>query len=133
MRERGSASAELVFVTPVLILMGLVAFVLGRLVLDAGQVVDAARSAAEAAAVWPTVPQAGEAALLTASYEIVGDGLVCKGATVSIDASHFVAGGSVQVRVACPLRLPKSVPGLPASVTLTGSAAAPIEPYREVG
>jgi hypothetical protein len=133
MRETGSASAELVFVTPVLMLIGLVAFVLGRLVLEAGQVVDAARSAAEAAAVWPTVPQAGAAAALTASYEIVRDGLACTRPTVSIDAAHFVAGGSVHVSLACAVLLPPSVPGLPPSVTLTAAAAAPIEPFREVG
>jgi Flp pilus assembly protein TadG len=133
MRDRGSASAELVFVTPVLILIGLVAFVIGRLVLDKGQVIDAARSAAEAAAVWPTISQARGAALVTASYEMQRDGLVCEGARVSLLTVGFAAGGNVRVSVTCPVEVLNAVPGLPSSIALTAAASAPIEPFREVG
>jgi hypothetical protein len=74
MSDRGSATTELVILAPVLVLLAVAALVLGRLVLFQEQIADAARSAVEAAAVWPTPRQAEEAALLTASYDIVRDG-----------------------------------------------------------
>lgn len=133
MSDDGSASAELVFLTPVLVLVGLAAMVLGGLVLDKGQVVDTARSAAEAASVWPTPAEAHDAAVRTAAYDIVADGLVCRPARVALDTAGFVAGGSLQVTVTCPVAVPRFVPGLPPVITLIGTATAPIEPFREVG
>lgn len=132
--SRGSASAELVICTPLLVLFALVAFAIGRLVLQQSQVVDVARSAAEAASVWPTPPQAGDAALLTASYELLHDDLQCLSPVVSVDAADLVPGGRVSVSVTCTVRLSSAaLPGVPGYVTIRASATAPVEQYREVG
>jgi Flp pilus assembly protein TadG len=131
---RGSASAELVICTPVLLLLAVVALALGRLVLEQSQVVDVARAAAEAASVWPTPAAADQAATSVASSELAHDGLACGSPVVSVDTSHLQPGGAVGVEITCVVTLASAgVPGLPGSVTLHASATAPIELYREVG
>ena len=132
--ERGSASAELVICTPVIVLLAVLGLAVGRLVLQQSQVVDVARAAAEAASVWPSAPQAGYAALLTTSYELVHDDLHCISPVVSVDTADLAPGGHVSVSITCTVRLSSTaVPGLPGSVTLRGSAVAPVEQYRELG
>lgn len=134
MNARGSASAELVICTPVLLLLAVVAMALGRLVLEHSQVVDVARAAAEAASVWPTPAAATAAATSVASEELARDGLPCTSSVVAVGTSHLQPGGEVQVEITCTVRLAAAgVPGLPGSVTLHASAVAPIETYREVG
>jgi Flp pilus assembly protein TadG len=132
--DRGSASAELVICTPVLLLLAVVAMTIGHLVLDHAQVVDVARAAAEAASTWPTAGEATSAAEAAATYEITRDGLPCASPIVSVDTVDLVPGGTVEVAVTCVVRLGAAgVPGLPGSVTIEASAVAPIETYREVG
>ena len=133
MSEEGSASAELVICAPILVLLAVVALLIGRLVLEQGQIVDVARTAAEAASLWPTGPQAHEAALLTAAYELVHDNLHCIEPVVAVDTSDLVPGGDVRVEITCVVALGSvSFPGLPGYVTLRESAVAPIEVYREL-
>jgi Flp pilus assembly protein TadG len=132
-RDGGSASAELVFVVPVLILIGLVAVALGRLVLGEGQLVEAARSAAESASLWPTPAEAQAAAAGAAHYEILHNSLACNGAQVDIGSSDFVPGGRLVVTVTCPASVVPAIPGVPDELTLSATATAPIEPFREVG
>jgi hypothetical protein len=130
--ERGSASAEIVIIAPILILMTAVALTLGRLAIDRGEVAEAARAAAEAASVWPTAPQANEAAQLAAAYSLVHDGLDCLSPRVVVDAASLAPGGELAVTVSCTVQLESSF-GLPGAVTLVSSAVAPIETYRELG
>ena len=133
-RDRGSATAELVIVAPIVLVLIAATVVLGRLVLVKQQVVDAARSAAEAAALWPTAPQADEAGVLTASYDLVQDHADCLTSSVSIDTSRLVPGGAVGVTISCVVPSGTGlIPGLPSVTTITVSAWAPIEVYREVG
>lgn len=134
MNARGSASAELVICTPVVILLAVLALAIGRLVQGQSQVVDVARNAAEAASIWPTASGAKGAAALTASYELVHDGLQCVAPQVDVDTSDLVPGGKVSVAITCVVRLSSvAVPGLPGFVTLHAAAVAPVEQYREVG
>jgi Flp pilus assembly protein TadG len=131
---RGSATAELVICTPVLVLISVLALALGRLVLDQSQVVDVARNAAEAASIWPTAGGAKGAAALTASYELVHDGLHCIAPDVSVDTTDLVPGGEVSVAITCVVQLSSvAVPGVPGFVTLHASAVAPVEQFREAG
>jgi Flp pilus assembly protein TadG len=131
--DRGSASAELVICTPVLLLLAVVAMALGHLVLEQSQVVDVARAAAEAASVWPTPAAATEAARSVVAEELSGDGLHCTSTVVSVNTSLLQPGGSVNVAIACVVTVAAAgAPGLPGSVTLRASAVAPIEIYREV-
>lgn len=129
----GSASAELVICTPLLVLFALVALAIGRLVLQQSQVVDVARSAAEAASIWPTSGQAQYAAAVTASYQLVHDDLQCIAPVVSVDTSELQPGGRVSVTITCEVRLSaNALPGLPGYVILRASAVAPVEQYRDV-
>lgn len=130
----GSATAELVIVAPIVLVLIAATVVLGRLVLVKQQVVDAARSAAEAAALWPTAPQAAEAGLLSASYDLVQDHADCITSSVTVDTSHLGPGGSVGVTIRCVVPSGTAlIPGLAPVTTITASASAPIEVYREVG
>jgi Flp pilus assembly protein TadG len=132
--ERGSASAELVICTPILILVAVVALAIGRLVLQQSQVVDVARDAAEAASIWPTGSAAQTAALTTASYELVHDNLRCIDQQIDVDTADLAPGGQVSVQVTCVVELSNDgLPGLPATVTLHAAAVAPVEEYRELG
>jgi Flp pilus assembly protein TadG len=132
-RARGSASAELVVCTPVLLLVALVALSIGRLVLDQSQVADVARSAAEAAAVWSDPSSARLAAEETAAYELLGDDLQCNPAHITVDTAQLVPGGEVTVTVSCVVSLAAAIPGLPGNVTLEAAVQAPVEQYRQVG
>jgi TadE-like protein len=132
--EEGSASAELVILAPLLVVLAVAALVLGRLVLYQEQVADAARSAVEAAALWPTAAQADEAALLAASYDLVHDGARCAASSVRVDTTHLQPGGHIGATVRCVVLVGSSLlPGVPGAMTITASASAPIETYREVG
>lgn len=133
MREKGSASAELVVIVPVLVLIGLVAVALGRLVLAEGQIREAARAAAEAGSIWPTATQAAQAADAAARYEIVHNSVACRGEHTNTDASAFAPGGRLSVTVSCPVAVAPAIPGLPAEITISAGATAPVEPFREVG
>jgi Flp pilus assembly protein TadG len=133
MKDNGSASAELVFVVPVIFLVALVAVALGRLVLAEGQVAEAARSAAEAASVWPTAAEAKAAAKTAAFYDILHNSLFCEGAQVAMDSADFTRGGQLRVTVSCPFDIVPEIPGVVSETTLAATAVAPIEPYRELG
>jgi Flp pilus assembly protein TadG len=132
--DRGSATTELVILAPLLVVLAVAALVLGRLVLYQEQVADAARSAVEAAALWPTAPQADEAALLAASYDLLHDNARCAGSSVSVDTADLQPGGHIGATVRCRVLIGSSLlPGVPGAMTITASATAPIETYREVG
>ncbi len=133
-RDAGSATAELVIVAPIILVIMAATVVLGRLVLVKQQVVDAARSAAEAAAVWPTPAQASEAAALSASYDLVQDHADCLTSKVAVNTSQLAPGGSVAVTITCLVPSGTSlIPGLPSAMSISVSASAPVEIYREVG
>jgi Flp pilus assembly protein TadG len=134
MSEQGSATTELVILAPLLVVLAVSALILGRLVLYQEQVADAARSAVEAAALWPTAPQADEAALLTASYDLVHDDARCVRSSVSVETADLQPGGQIHATVTCVVLVGSSLlPGVPGAMTINASASAPIETYREVG
>jgi hypothetical protein len=57
----------------------------------------------------------------------------CAHSQIDTDTSHFYPGGYVTVTVACQVDLSGvSIPGIPASTTVTASATAPIDPYRAI-
>lgn len=131
--EAGSASAELVLLTPLLVAVLGAAFFAGRLALARQAVDDAARTALQAAVTMPDGPTAAAAAALTARDEIGQEGL-CGRISTATDTTRFVAGGSLYVSVTCVVPFSKlAFLGVPGSVTLTAVRGGDIEPYREVG
>jgi len=132
--DRGSLTVELVVLTPVVLVVVLTSLVFGRIVEARQQVVEAARAGAEAAAVLPTVGTAQWVGSINAVINLIGRTHTCAHASITVDTSHFVPGGSVTAHVSCLVLLSDvGVPGLPGSTTVTASATAPLDPYRSVG
>lgn len=131
--EEGSLTVELVILIPVLLLLAITSLVFGRVSEARQQVVEAARAAAESAAVQPS-PQSAESGAADAAMASVTDrGPTCAQAEVITDVNHFVPGGYVTVTVECQVALSDlAVPGLPGSTTVQATSTAPIDPYRSV-
>jgi Flp pilus assembly protein TadG len=131
--DSGSVAVELVVLTPVLFLLALMMLVFGRVSEARQQVVEAARSGAEAAAVLPDARSGQSGAIQQATLDLFDRTHTCSGGGVSVDVSRFTPGGSVTVVVSCNVDLSElSVPGVPGSTTIRASATAPIDPYRSV-
>jgi hypothetical protein len=132
--EAGSAAAEIVILTPLLVMLALLFVVGGRLANALQEVGDAARTSVESAVIASTASTAQAQAAAAAGYEISHDGLQCMPYSLTTDVTHFTPGGSVSVQLRCGVGLVTlGIPGLPGSVTLSGDASAGIELYREMG
>lgn len=131
--ERGSMTAELVVLTPVLILFTLLAVGLGRYEQARAEIVDAARAGAQAASVSPAPSGAPALADATVGPALAGQLHLCRDMAVETDTSTFAPGGTVGVRVTCRVDLSDLlVPGLPGAVSVTATQVAPVDPYRTV-
>jgi len=127
----GSATVELVVLVPVLLLFVLVIAGFGRSEVALGGVTQAARAAADAAAVAPSAAEARH--LAAAAATPVLSGATCEHPGVALDTSDFEAGGTVRVTVTCDVTFADlGVPGFPGERTVHASAVAPIDPYRSV-
>ncbi|MEV0604270.1 TadE/TadG family type IV pilus assembly protein [Streptomyces sp. NPDC050315] len=127
--DRGSATSELVLVTPLLILLALVAVALGKLAgarLDAD---EAAHQAARAASLARSVGEARAEAEGEARRSLAGAGSSCTSPRVAPALGGFAPGGLVRVTVTC--RAVLDVPGM-SSVSVTASAASVVDRYRGV-
>lgn len=132
--EGGSASTELVLLTPLAIVLVSVCFIAGRLVLARQQIDDAARAASQAAAVASGPLGARYAATVTVIANLEADGLACSHLAVTPGTATFRPGGKVSVSVSCTVPLSHlSFGRLPGSVRLTAVRSAIVEPYRQLG
>ena len=130
-RDRGSAAAELVLVTPFLILLLLFAVAAGRLVQARLDVDSAAEQAARAASLARTPEAASAQATQVAQAALAGQSVTCNPAVITPDTSDFTPGGQVSVQVSCTVRLSDlSLLHLPGSQTLTATFTSPIDTYR---
>lgn len=133
-RDRGSAAAELVLVTPLLVIMMLLAVAAGRLVQARLQVDSAAQQAARAASLARDPAAAAADADATAAAALASENLTCGGLGVSTDTSDFRPGGQVSVQVSCTVSLAGlALLHIPGSRTLTARFTAPIDLYRGDG
>jgi Flp pilus assembly protein TadG len=130
-RDRGSAAAELVLVTPVLILMLLFAVAVGRLVQARLEVDSAAEQAARAASLARNPAAAAAEAVSVAQAALASQDINCSPVNVSPDTTDFVPGGQVSVQVSCTVHLSDlSLLHVPGSQTLTSTLSSPIDVYR---
>ena len=130
-RERGSAAAELVLVTPFLFLLLLFAAAAGRLVQARLDVDSAARQAARAASLARTPAAASAQATQVAQAALAGQSVSCDPAVITPDTGDFTPGGEVTVQVTCTVRLSDlSLLHIPGSETITSTFTAPIDTYR---
>lgn len=130
-RETGSVSAELVILTPLLILLLLFSVALGRIAGSRINIDGAASQAARAASIARNPAAASGIAEKTAAAALADQDVTCANLDVTVDTGDFRAGGSVAVTVTCTVRL-RDLTGLrlPSTKTLSARAVAPIDRYR---
>jgi Flp pilus assembly protein TadG len=129
--ESGSVTAELVLVTPLLILLLLFVVALGRLASARIDVNGAASEAARAASIARDPATATTMAQQTASAALSGDGVTCAALNVVTDTAAFAPGGEVAVTVTCTVDL-ADLAGLrlPASTAISSRAVSVVDTYR---
>jgi Flp pilus assembly protein TadG len=131
--ERGSATVELVILTPLLILLLLFVVSLGRLAGARIDVGGAAAQAARAASIARSPAAASSFAQQTATSALASQHITCAHLDVSVDTSDFVPGGSVAVTVSCAVQL-SDLTGLdlPVTETIANRSVEPIDTYRSL-
>ena len=129
--EMGSATAELVILTPLLILFLLLVVAFGRLSGARLDVNGAAAQAARAASIARDPATATADASQTATAALASQHLTCAHLSVAVDTTQFTPGGDVAVTVTCSVDL-STLTGLhvPASETLSHRFVEPIDRYR---
>jgi Flp pilus assembly protein TadG len=133
MSQRGSATVELVLLTPLLLLMLVFVVFLGRLGQARSDVDRAARDAARAASIARSTDAADAAGLAAAHDTLQSGGVSCRRLGVMVDTSAFAAGGEVAATVTCTVDLADVAElGLPGSKTLTSRFSEPVDAFRGV-
>nr|NLD41773.1 pilus assembly protein [Actinomycetales bacterium] len=133
-RERGSASLELAILTPVLLIIFGMMIAAGRVAIADGTIQQVAGDAARAASLSRTAADAQGAAESLVTSVVGANGLPCT-PVVSTNTTEFSNApgtpGYVTVEVSCTVTLSDlAVPGLPGSVTLTGTGRSVLDTYR---
>ena len=131
--ERGSASLELVLVTPALIALLLLVVAGGRLVQARGDVDAMARDAARAASVARSPAEAAARAEAMVRERVGSGGPQCREPAVLTDTAAFRSGGIVGVSVTCQVDLASvSLLGLSATREIASSATEVVDERRGV-
>jgi Flp pilus assembly protein TadG len=133
--ERGNVAINTAVVFPMLLLIGLLLVMAGRLVLAEGVVQSAANEAARAASISRTATVAGAQATSTATSTLLNSGVSCAETSVTpmTDAFALPLGtvGTITVRVECvvPLR-DLGLPGAPGTRTISATGTSVLDAYR---
>ena len=129
--ERGSASVELVLLTPVLVGLLCLTVAFGRVQSARGDIEASARDAARAASLERTAVSARVAGERAARAGLNAAGYSCQPLTVDIDTRGFAADAVVTATVTCTLRLSDVTSmGIPTSRTITARFSESIDRYR---
>ena len=127
----GAVAAELVLLTPLLLLMLLFVVALGRVVSARMEIDGAAAQAARAASIARSPTTASAMAQQTATSALGADRVTCANLAVSTDTADFVPGGEVTVTVTCTVDLADLLGlRLPASQTLSSTSMSVLDRYR---
>ncbi|KAB8166552.1 pilus assembly protein TadE [Streptomyces sp. 3MP-14] len=130
MRDRGSASAELVLLLPVLILVLYVVVYSTRGAESRMRIDDAAHQAARSASQARTPAHALHNAETAATAALENAGLACQHVDVDLNGS-LDAGSTVTVTLTCTVGLQDlAFLPLPGSTTLSAEFTAPVDVYR---
>lgn len=129
--QQGSATTELVLLTPVLLLLlGFVVFA-GRVGGIQQEVLTAADEAARAASLRGDADAARAAAVDAAEANLADAGVSCHQLTVDGDTSQFRRGGQVRVTVTCAVGLDDvAFAGLPGQRTFSATSTEIIDVFR---
>ena len=129
--EDGSASVEMVLLTPALLVLLLLVVAGGRLAGTRGQVDAAARDAARAGTIARSPGDARRDALEAARTRLDAGSVGCRGLNVAVNTAGFRAGGHVTATVSCIVDLGDlTVLGIPGTRTVTASAVEPVDTFR---
>lgn len=129
--ERGSASVELVLLTPVLVGLLCLTVAFGRVQNARADVEASARDAARAASVERSAVNTRSAGERAARAGLNGRGYECTQLQVNVDTTEFAADATVTATVTCTLQLSDVTGlGIPMKRTLTAQFSEPIDRYR---
>jgi Flp pilus assembly protein TadG len=132
--DRGSASVELVLVTPVVVALLLFVVFVGRVAQSRADVERAARDAARAASIARTSEAARTQGETAARATLASGGVACQRLDVAIDVAQFRAGGTVDATVTCTIGLGDlALLDVPGSRTVSSTFSEPVDTYRGVG
>lgn len=130
--ETGSASVELVLVTPLLMLLLLLTVYAGRVTHHRLLIEHAASQAARAATLAPDATAAARAAAETAHATLVAADVACGELAVDTDLSGYRPGGHVTVSLRCRLDHGDLAGlGLPGHQTISATAVSPVDAWRD--
>lgn len=131
--ERGAASVEMVLVTPILVVLMLLAVAGGRLASTRAEVDAAARDSARAASLARSPGVAERDGRAAAEATLADRGLSCSNLTVTIDTADFRPGGVVATTVACDVDLSDLTGlGLPGARTVSARFAETVDTFRGI-
>ena len=131
---RGSASLELVLVTPVVVVLLLFVVFVGRVAQARADVDRAARDAARAASIARTSEAARSQGDSAARATLAAGGVSCQRLDVTIDVVQFRAGGTVDATVTCTIGLGDlAMLDVPGSRTVASTFTEPVDTYRGIG
>ncbi len=133
--ERGAATVELVVIVPALIIMLGLLIAGGRIWFAKSTVAQAAQSASRAASLARTAGEAGVAGRDAARSSLATGGLRCVDESASIDTGAFAVSVGVPATVSATVNCTVTfsdvlLPGLPGSMTLTGTEGSALDTYR---
>jgi Flp pilus assembly protein TadG len=122
-------AVEIVILIPVLLAFLMLVVAFGRFVSARGDVEAAARDAVRAASLERTAGDADAAARATVSATLTRPG--CRAPALS---GAFVAGGIVTVTLTCSVPMADlGLIGVPGSLSINASSAAPLDTFRRTG
>ncbi len=131
--ERGSMAAELVIITPLLLVFLMLIAGLGRFVDAQGQVYGAARDAARAASLERSAGAADAAAQRAVETDLANR-CVNRPTATRVSADAFAPGNLITYEVACDASLKGlGVFRLPSVKRVTARASAPLDVFRRAG
>lgn len=129
--ERGSASVELVLLTPVLVALLLLTAAFGRVQGARADVEAAARTAARSASIERDGGAARAAAQRAVAVEMDGGGYRCDMLRVDLDTSTFGPDATVKATVACSVHLSDVTGmGIPGTHVFSATFLEPLDRYR---
>lgn len=134
--ERGSASLELVIVTPVILALFALLIMGGRVAIAGGTVNQIAYDAARAATLSRTTAEASQAIDAMVASGLAANGITCAGGagvTSNLGAFSLPVGqpGPVTVNITCQVPLADiAVLGIPGAVTVSGQGTEILDAYR---
>ena len=131
--ERGSASMELVLITPAVLVLLLFVVAGGRLVLARERVDAAARDAARAGTIARNASTAQADARRAADDRLADAGVTCRTLDVNVDITNFRPGGTVATTISCTVDLADlTLLGVPGTRTVTSTAVETVDTLRGV-